>query len=449
MFTEIRSRNFKSWKDMGNLKLAPLTGLFGSNSSGKTSILQVLLMLKQTVESPDRRRVLNTGDDRSLVDLGTLFDLFHGHDVSQSLDIGVTWKPVTDRAIKDPEEDRELYRVREIAFDASIRVEAGAPRVDRFRYDFNEQSFGMSRIDTSQKRLEYKLESPGYQAKRFQGRAWGLPEPVKCYGFPDEVSGYYQNVGFLSDIVFEFEALFGRTFYLGPLRDYPKRSYVWAGESPADVGRRGELAIPTLLAAQSRGTKVSPGYKKRHQPVQERIAYWLQQMGMIHSYTLKPIAANRKDYELRVKKTATSPAVLITDVGFGVSQVFPILVLCFCVKEGSVLLLEQPEIHLHPSVQAWLADVFIEVVDRRRLQIIVESHSEYFLRRLQRRIAEKKIDSERTALYFCRYNGSSSHIEKLDVDLFGNIRNWPSDFFGDTLGELMAMSDARASHNDS
>ena len=58
MITRLRMQNFKSWRDTGELEIAPLTGLFGTNSSGKTSILQMLLMLKQTVESPDRKQVL-------------------------------------------------------------------------------------------------------------------------------------------------------------------------------------------------------------------------------------------------------------------------------------------------------------------------------------------------------------------------------------------------------
>ena len=141
-----------------------------------------------------------------------------------------------------------------------------------------------------------------------------------------------------------------------------------------------------------------------------------------------------------VKTTKYSPGVLITDVGFGVSQILPVLVLCYYLPKGSVILLEQPEIHLHPSVQAMLADVFIEVVIKRNIQIILESHSEHFLRRLQRRIAESKISSDKTALYFCKIGKSASEIEKLEVDLFGNIQNWPLGFFGDEIGDLAAMT---------
>ena len=165
-------------------------------------------------------------------------------------------------------------------------------------------------------------------------------------------------------------------------------------------------------------------------------------MGIIHSFSLKQIAENRKEYEVRVKKTDHSPEVLITDVGFGVSQVLPVLVMCYYVPEGSILLFEQPELHLHPSAQCWLADVFIDAIKNRKVQIIVESHSEHFVRRLQRRIAEKAIGADQTALYFCKMENSRSVVEKLDVDMFGDIKNWPADFFGDEMGELTAKTEA-------
>ncbi len=72
MITSLRIANFKAWKDTGEFRLAPITGFFGTNSSGKTSILQFLLMLKQTVESPDRQEVLNFGNyQEPLVSLGS------------------------------------------------------------------------------------------------------------------------------------------------------------------------------------------------------------------------------------------------------------------------------------------------------------------------------------------------------------------------------------------
>jgi predicted ATPase len=443
MITDLQIKNFKSWKDTNHLRFAPLTVFFGTNSSGKTSILQLLLMLKQTVESTDRKRVLHTGDDISIVDLGTYSDLIHCHKIDLALGISLSWDLPGILKIKDPEKkDKSLFEIKDLRFDAEIEGPSGIPIVWKFSYSFKENIFGMTMKEKKAKKLEYVLNSGPYQPTRQRGRPWPLPQPMKCYGFPDEASAFFQNVSFLSDFVLEFEGLFGRMAYLGPLRDYPKRIYTWAGEEPPDVGRKGELAVAAILAARRRGKYISPGPHKHKLTLEERIAHWLRNMGVIHSFSVMPIAEDRKEYEVKIRKTEHGPSVLITDVGFGLSQVLPVLVLCYYVPEPSILLLEQPELHLHPSAQAWLADVFIEVVNNLNVQLIVESHSEHFLRRLQRRIAEEKISIDKTALYFCRVQNSSSTTEKLDVDMFGDIRNWPKDFFGDEMGELTAKTEA-------
>ena len=104
--------------------------------------------------------------------------------------------------------------------------------------------------------------------------------------------------------------------------------------------------------------------------------------------------------------------------------------------------MEQPEIHLHPSVQSGLADVFIDIYRKRNVQILVESHSEHLLRRLQRRIAEEEFSEHAVGLYFCSAEDGVSRLEALEVDPYGNIVNWPQDFFGDQFGEIAAMSEA-------
>jgi predicted ATPase len=147
-------------------------------------------------------------------------------------------------------------------------------------------------------------------------------------------------------------------------------------------------------------------------------------------------------YQVFVQQSPGAAEVLITDVGFGVSQVLPVLVLCYYVPEGSTIILEQPEIHLHPSVQAGLADVFIDAVKRRKIQIILESHSEHLLRRLQRRIAEEQYSPDNAALYFCSTVNGTSQLTPLQIDLYGHISNWPEGFFGDDFGEMAAMSQA-------
>ena len=91
------------------------------------------------------------------------------------------------------------------------------------------------------------------------------------------------------------------------------------------------------------------------------IAYWLKELKLIHEFKIEEIGAGANLYRAIVKRDAKSPPALLTDVGFGVSQVLPALVLLYYVPEGSTVIMEQPEIHLHPSVQSGLADVILTV----------------------------------------------------------------------------------------
>jgi predicted ATPase len=163
---------------------------------------------------------------------------------------------------------------------------------------------------------------------------------------------------------------------------------------------------------------------------------------LIDRFEVKPISKSGKLFQVWVRRNSKAPEVLITDVGFGVSQILPVLVLCYYAPEGSTLILEQPEIHLHPRVQAGLADVLIDAAKTRGVQIIVESHSEHLLRRLQRRIAEERLSTEETALYFAATRDGQSQLTTLDLDLFGTIKNWPEGFFGDEFEEIAATSKA-------
>lgn len=210
------------------------------------------------------------------------------------------------------------------------------------------------------------------------------------------------------------------------------------------MGRRGERAIDALLAKRQEGRYIARGRGHKRLSLEEYVALWLKELGLIHSFEVETIAEEGDLYRVRVQRSPESAKVLITDVGFGVSQILPVLVLCYYVPKGSTILLEQPEIHLHPSVQSGLADVFIDVVKNRNVQVIFESHSEHLLRRLQRRLAEESLTPEQFALYFCDVSGTGSRLTELDVDLYGSIKNWPKDFFGDEFGEMAAITEAAA-----
>jgi predicted ATPase len=244
------------------------------------------------------------------------------------------------------------------------------------------------------------------------------------------------------------ERMLRSIFYVGPLREYPKRLYLWSGETPDHVGVKGDRAVEAILAAGERAFNWKPKQKTKH--LDRLVAEQLHLMGLIRDFKVKPLEQHRKEYEVLVRTSPKLPEVKLTDVGFGVSQVLPVIVECFYVPRRSIVIFEQPEIHLHPRVQADLADLFIAAIRAREdgterdCQFIIESHSEHFLRRLQRRIAEEELSAEDAALYFVSTQEESARIEELEIDKFGNIRNWPEGFFGDEMGDLVARSEAQA-----
>ncbi len=422
MITHLRAENFKSWKDTGDLRLGRLTGLFGTNSSGKTSILQVLPLLKQTAEFSDRNRVLYTGTDESPVTLGTLLDIIHGHHADAAVKLCLTW--TDEHSLVDHQKPQfdPLYSPAEISFSTSIFLGKEGPTVDSFEYGIGklgQERVGMRRILGTEEKYQVTQHLGQEELVSFQVGA-----PIKCYGFPPDALRAFGDIKYLPDLQLAFENLFRRVHYLGPLRSYPWRVYEWGGEKPLDAGWDGWQAIPALLASNS----------------VKQVAEWLQKMKLIHSFRLESVGESRTIYECHVKITPTATEVALPDVGFGVSQILPVLANCAMLPEGSTLLLEQPQIHLHPSAQAALADVLIDAIKNRNIQIIVESHSEHLLRRIQRRIAREVLAPEDTALYFCHLENGTSAIEELDVDSYGTIRNWPKDFFGDEMGELADMT---------
>ncbi len=445
MLTELSLENFKSWKQIERMRLAPITGLFGTNSSGKTSILQLLLMLKQTIESSDRAQVLEFGDEKTgLTNLGSFRELVHGHQKPGEISFSLHWDLPKSLVVKDPQAPTNtLFMASQLAFGCIVGEDtSGRLAVSSLMYCVGEREFSLNRKGQSGTKYELIGEAGDFRLLRTQGRVWDLPAPVKFYGFPEQVYAYYQNAGFLSDLQLAFERQFGRLYYLGPLREFPRRYYSWTGADPADVGRRGERVVDAMLAGRDHGADISPGFKKRRLTLEQRVASWLKDLGLIHSFSVEPVAKDNSIYQVKVRKTPGSAEVLITDVGFGVSQILPVLVLCYYAPQGSIILLEQPEIHLHPRVQSGLADVLIDAVKNRNVQIIVESHSEHLLRRLQRRIAEQIIAPKDAALYFCEPGLEGSKLTTLRIDPFGNIENWPEGFFGDDFEEIAAMAEA-------
>lgn len=444
MLTRLSLQNFKAWDRLPDAGFGSITGLFGTNSSGKTSILDFFLLLKQTIESPDRRQTIEFGGDSSYVQLGSFQDVIHAHDVERVLkfQVGTNLRKQLDVKGTEGQSPGVVLSGDTLTFEAEIaQTKARRLFVQQMAYSFGGHRFRLRKQEAD--RYDYKLTSeklPGTANKfsilRPPGRAWALPEPDKFHGFPEQIRTYYLNVGFLFDIQLAFENAFSNIYYLGPLRSYPKRQYTWTGARPGDMGRAGERFVDALLASRETGELISRGKGKRRFSLEQYVAYWLKELSLVYDFQISEIAEGSNIYQVRVQKTPNSSPVAVTDVGFGVSQILPVLTLCYYVPRGSTVIIEQPEIHLHPSVQAGLADVLIDAVRVRNIQIVLESHSEYLLRRLQRRIAEGAVSNREINLYFTSNSRGSSQLTPLDVDIFGSIQNWPQGFFGDEMEEI-------------
>ncbi len=443
MLTHLHMKNFKAWQDTGSIRLAPLTVIFGANSAGKSSLGHLLLALKQTVLSTDRKRALLLGDDNSFIDLGTFAECLHNHDLQKSLEFSLGWQLPNRLEVRDPVSGKKS-----VGGSLSLSVclhadQRGQPLVNKMEYELSSSDGASLKVAyLKDDKNKWNIESPDYSFVRNQGRAWALDEPDKFYRISDQSRARYQNAEFLSDFALKTEAVLNSVYYLGPLRDHPKRIYSWSGETPDSVGQRGEFAVAAILAATNQQRELNRGPKQRQFCFDEFIARWLKDLGIIEDFSVKAVAEGRKEFEVLVKTHAQSSEVKITDVGFGVSQVLPALVQAFYCPPNSTVWMEQPEIHLHPQVQAELADVFISAIKAREngkdrnVQLIVESHSEHFLNRLQLRLAEGSITPDDVAVYFCRRTGAATELEPLRLNMFGEIENWPENFFGDEMADI-------------
>jgi hypothetical protein len=216
--------------------------------------------------------------------------------------------------------------------------------------------------------------------------------------------------------------------YLGPVRQLAKRHYVWDGVPPSTLGDDGERAIDALIASGLLAKKRKAGGELFHQA-----GRWLFEMGLATGLDVKRVGLSSL-YELVVLGENNSCSNL-KDVGVGVSQVLPVIVACLYAPSGHTVIVEEPESHLHPRAQSILAELFAEVSKQRNIQVIAETHSEHLFRRIQTLIAKEEIPADHCAPYFVERHGNDAKLLPLEVDPFGRIKNWPPQFFGDSLGE--------------
>ena len=435
MFTSLHLKQFKSWTDTGPITLAPVTLVLGTNSSGKSSLIQSLLLLKQTAESSDRAIHLNLGGDAST-------DLFNFGD----------FKSIHKRGAND-----RHFSI-SFSFERTITERRNQVKSGRFDASYIQTSVGSTQI--KHLRLQDSEDGPCFRIKREQRGAFSVfmddDWDDELVSFPLETKRDYapeRSIAFsrpaikllgdkgnqVEDISLAIESELKTLTYLGPLRRQPERDYVWNKAQPGKIGVDGRHAIDALLASALLHRPKSPEYHRTLNSVSK----WLKKMNLAERLKVYQVGRSNR-YEVVVDSEAVSAN--LRDVGIGVSQVLPVLTVAFFAPRGSSVVLEEPEIHLHPLAQSLLAELFVEVSRERNIQFIVETHSEHLFRRMQTLIARQEIERDRCAMYFVERDRTGSHLRQLELDDYGRVRNWPDQFFGDVLGETAEQAHLMFKH---
>jgi predicted ATPase len=260
------------------------------------------------------------------------------------------------------------------------------------------------------------------------------------YGMPAEVDSSlnYIRTWFASSV-----------HHLGPLRAAPQPLYeLPEAAAGTSVGRSGEFTA-AVLAAYAQHRVLSPDPRtgvSRNLPLRAAVDEWVQAMELLSS--VRSEERGKLGYELHLAIEGVARDLDLTSVGVGVSQALPVVVLGLISHPGSLLLFEQPELHLHPDIQAALGDFFLALARSGR-QLIVETHSEYLVNRLRRRSAEGAEDVEELVrLFFFERKGDKSAVTRGSIGRNGGMRQWPRGFFDTAAREIEAIALAKLPPRD-
>jgi predicted ATPase len=425
---------FKSINQKQSIEIRPLTILAGANSSGKSSIMQPLLLLKQTLEANyDPGALLLNGPNLRFTSVNQLLSHTNNGQVVKGFQIGVELGSGLALTIYFTRDKNKRLKIEQMTYSSDKgeqRLYIGMPEEDILPIIPE----GLKKMSSE---IEANLKAPLEAARqdsigpkvRFvivRNRCF-LTVAINIEGGPtiptptnDSLIGNYIN----------------QIIHLPGLRGNPARTYPVTAVSSEFPGTFENYVASVIGQWQADNDRNKL----------EKVNYDLLRLSLTGKVIAKSI--NDTQVELRVDrylqrdKDRTMDMVSIADVGLGVSQALPVVVALHAASEGQLIYLEQPEIHLHPRAQTALAEVLADAAMQGK-RMVVETHSSLLLRGVQTLVAEGKLPADVVKLHwFTQQEDGSTQITSADLDETGAFGDWPEDFDTVTLASENRYLDA-------
>lgn len=415
--------NFKPIRGRLDLDLAPVTLLAGLNSCGKSSFLQSILLVQQTLANQNRKTTL--AFNGLSISLGKYEEIVNDRAEDEPLGIGF------DLLIEN--ESRENY-------PHAIRIDAAFERSDSFQ-----ANVAGARIDLISKKGGSKFQySQSMNSDQFVVKEMSVPDVLVLIEKDHFLPSLHITFGKEKDKSLRVPQLLVDTFaslvrYIGPLRADPATIHSSPTGEPDDVGKQGEHAAAVYKARQALPIQwLPPGESEiQENTLEEAVAVWLRFLGMARGVTSQQ-AARGFTWMVKTQRDKSRP---LFSVGVGVSQVLPILVAGLLAPGGAVLIIEQPELHLHPRAQARMGDFFISLA-RLGKQCLIETHSDTLVNQLRLHMVKGgEATRELVKIYFAEQDDlGDTRFEAIKVSEGGNIVNWPEGFLDEGVKQEEAIA---------